>query len=201
VTIFRVPINITFPGAGSPGVNVWHMRTVFDGGPTELAQANVLLGYLRTFYQGVVGDIPIGTTLSLGTVTDVATQREIVPSFLSVAGLGTGSAPQALCICVTWRTEVAARRGRGRTFIGPLDTSAMQSDGTIRDNLVASTKTAAAALVTSSQIATNGAFGVWGYRDAKPAGQTRDPASPRIFRDFTGSSVRDIFGLRSSRRD
>lgn len=97
MTIFRVPVNIVFPGAGSPGVNVWHIRTADSlGAGTELSQANTLLSYIRGLYVGLQGYYNTGTVLSLGTVTEEGTSREIVPTFASVTGTGTGSAPQLL---------------------------------------------------------------------------------------------------------
>jgi hypothetical protein len=201
MTIFRCPINITYPGAGSPGVNVWHLRTFDPVLSTELAEATALLAIIRTFYQAHAVYFPNGTTLSLGTCTNVADQREIVPTFTAVTGSGTGSSPQALCTVVTWKTTIAARRGRGRTFLGPLSTGTIQSDGTPNDTYRGVVQAAAAALVASSVGYGNGAIGVWGYDAAKAPHTPRDPLSPRVFRDYTGSSVRDLFGVLRSRRD
>jgi len=203
MAIFRVPVNIAFPGAGSPGVNVWHIKTNDANLSTELTQANALIGYIRTFYDSLKTYYPTATVLSLGTVTEELTSREITPTMASVTGLGTGSAPQLLALVVTWRTNIASRRGRGRTFVGPLTTSAMQSDGTPAATLITTAQDAATALIASSTAYLNGQIGVWGYEDAKTPGKEnpRDPTDPRIFREFTGRSVRDLFGSLRSRRD
>lgn len=203
MAIFRVPVNITFPGAGSPGVNVWHIRTVDPSPTTELNQANTLIGYIRTFYVALLGYYNTGTVLTLGTVTEELTSREITPTMASVTGTGTGSAPQLLALVVTWKTTVAARRGRGRTFFGPLTTAAIQSDGTPVDTFRTNAQAAAAALVSSSTTYGNGAIGVWGYSAAKPLGKEnpRNPADAKVLRDVTGYAIRDLFGSLRSRRD
>jgi hypothetical protein len=203
MTILRVPINIAFPGAGSPGANIWHIRTADNVPATELSQANTLIGYIRQFYFSNVTEFPATTVFSIGTVTEEETSREISPTFATVTGTGVGSAPQALAMVVTWRTEIAARRGRGRTFVGPLSTATIQSDGTPSTSSRNAIVAAAAALVTSSMGFANGAIGVYGYQNAKTGGpgEPRDPEDPKLFRDFTGSAVRDLFGVLRSRRD
>jgi len=203
MAIWRVPINIVFPGAGSPGVNVWHIRTGGVLPADEVTQANALIGYIRTFYNNLVGNYPTGVTLSLGTVTEEATQREMACTMTAVSGVGTGSAPQLLAMVVTWKTTIAARRGRGRTFIGPLSTSSMQSDGTPVDSFRTTVGTGAAALIASSVAYGNGAIGVYGYQNAKLPGKAnlRNPADPKVFRDVTGYATRDLFGSLRSRRD
>jgi len=203
MAIFRVPILLTFPGAGSPGVNVWHIRTVDPVLVTELSQANTLIGYLRTFYTYNVAHYPATTTITLGTVTEVITSREIVPTFASVTGVGVASAPQMLSLVITWKTSIASRRGRGRTFFGPLPTAAMQNDGTPVAALVSLAQSSAATLISSSTAYGNGAIGVWGYENAKLPGKAnvRNPADPKVFRDFVSYNVRDLFGVLRSRRD
>lgn len=201
MAIFRVPLNIVFVGAGSPGANIWHIRTPGVIASDELNQANALLGFIHTFYVQMLAYLPNGTTVSLGTVTEEGTQREIVPTFAPVLGTGTGNSPQALCAVVTWKTSIAARRGRGRTFFGPLNTGTIQSDGTLNDTFRANLVAAAGALVTSSMGYGNGAVGVYGYNVAKTRGVPRNPTDARVFRDYVGASVRDLFGILRSRRD
>lgn len=201
MSILRVPINITFPGAGSPGANIWHIRTGSNVFATELTEATALVGYISSFYFAVANYLPNGVAINIGTVTEEGTQREVVVPFTARAGAGSGSAPQALCAVVTWKTSIAARRGRGRTFVGPLHTVSVQSDGTITDSVRTAILSAANALVSSSVAYGNGAVGVWGYDAAKPQGQPRDPSDPKVFRDFVGCTVRDVFGILRSRRD
>lgn len=203
MAIFRVPINITFPGAGSPGANIWHIRTIDPTTSGELVNASALIGFIRTFYNTLAAYFPATTVFSLGTVTEEETSREIVPTMATVTGTGVASAPQLLALVVTWKTSIAARRGRGRTFVGPLATACMQNDGTPVATLVADANTAAQTLVNASLAGANGAIGVYGYQNAKLPGKAnlRNPDDPRIFRDFTGKAIRDLFGVLRSRRD
>jgi hypothetical protein len=203
VTIFRVPVNVSFVGAGSPGANIWHIRTTGAIGAVETAQAQALIGYIRTFYNQCQTYFPTTSSFTLGTVTQVDSGREITPTWTALSGLGTGNAPQALAVVVTWKTSIAARRGRGRTFLGPLATALMQSDGTMVDASRTDILTKAQTLVSSSLADGNGAIGVYGYDSAKPAGKAnpRNPLDARIFRDVTGAVIRDVFGVLRSRRD
>lgn len=201
MAIFRVPIVLTFPGAGSPGANIWHIRTVDPSFATELTQANTLIGYIRTLYAATAAYFPNGWTAQLGTVVEEGSQREIVPTMASVAGSGSGSSPQMLAIVCTWKTTIAARRGRGRTFLGPLATAATQTDGTITDSVRTSFNTYTQGLVDSSVAFGNGAVGVWGYENPWTGTGPRPAGQPRVFRDFTGRNIRDVFGILRSRRD
>lgn len=203
MTTFRVPINITFTGAGSPGANIWHIQTNDLNLTTELTQANLLIGYIRTFYNTLIGYFPAGQVFSLGTVTEVDSSREIVPTMSTVTGTGVANAPQLLALVVTWKTSIAARRGRGRTFIGPLTTACMQNDGTPVSTLLADANTAAAALIAASTAYGNGKIGVYGFQDAKTPGKQnpRNPADAKTFREFAGKNIRDQFGVLRSRRD
>jgi hypothetical protein len=203
MAIFRVPFLITFPGAGSPGANIWHIRTADPGFTTELMQANQLIGYLRTFYNSLSAYYPTTTVITVGTVTEEGTAREIIPTMTPVSGGGTGSMMQALALVATWKTTIAARRGRGRTFIGPLSTGAVQNDGTPDNTFLNTARTAAAALVVASAGYGNGAVGVYGYNSAKTPGKNnpRDPSDAKVFRDITGYNIRDLFGVLRSRRD
>lgn len=201
MTIYRVPVNITYTGAGSPGVNVWHIRSTdpWLSTPAQL-QANVTV--IRTFYDALKALFPSTVVFTLGTVTDVETQEEAVPTFASVTGTGAvGYAPQALAIVVTWKTVIAARRGRGRTFLGPMSSGTMQTDGSVTDANLTTIRTAATALVTSSLGYANGAIGVWGVTAPRTDPAIKYKDLPHTFRDVTSATVRDIFGVLRSRRD
>lgn len=201
MAVYRVPFNVTFSGAGGPGANVWHVRTLSDFSPVN-TDLQGLVNNIRTFYTSCASLYPNTATITLGTVTEVGTSNESVPSFTAVVGTGgTGLAPQALALVVTWRTSVAARRGRGRTFLGPLASGAMQTDGTVADALLGTARTAATALVTASTASGNGAISVYGLQN-QATGDNPDYASlPHVARDITGSQIRDLFGVLRSRRD
>jgi len=201
MAIFRVPFTITYPGTGGPGANVWHVRSTSAFSPVN-ADLQAMVNIIRTFYTAVASVYPSAARINIGTVTEVGTSNEAVPTFAEVSGTGgANSAPQALAIVVTWRTSVAARRGRGRTFVGPCASTHMQSDGTILDATATIVRNAAAALVTSSTGSGNGAVGVWGLQDQATGDNPDYPSLPHVIRDVTGAQVRDLFGVLRSRRD
>jgi len=43
--------------------------------------------------------------------------------------------------------------------------------------------------------------GVWGYQNAWTEPGPRPSGQPRVLRDFTGRTIRDLFGILRSRRD
>lgn len=202
MAILRFPVDITFDGPGSPGVNVFHGRA---GGlaATIESQAQDIADALNAFYVSLANTSALGgiynstTTVDLGVVVDVETQEQYTPTFAAVSGnAGTTEAPQVLQIVVGWRTAVAARRGMGRTFCGPCHAAVAQSDGSPVDLNITTVSDAAAALVTASQGLTDCALGVWGL-DVAGTG----PDGAKVLRDFTSSSVKDKFAVLRSRRD
>lgn len=201
MAIYRVPINIAFTGPGSPGVNVWHVRT--DGGfDAGSAQLQGCIDLIREFYDDVNFLMAQGNVFTLGTVTEEGTGNEASPTWTSLSGGGTaGSAPQMLCVVVTWKTSIAARRGRGRTFLGPLASHVVQSDGSITDAQATTVRTAAGALVTASEGFANGAVAIWGLENAATGENPDYPNLPHVARDITGHKVGDQFGVLRSRRD
>ena len=204
MAILRVPINITWAGNGSPGVNVWHVRTTTD--ESIGADLNIMLGHIRTFYDTIKAMYPAGTTLALGDVVDVQTREFQSGTFATIAAGAAGSAlPPSNQICVSWRTSLAARRGMGRTFIGPLTVNTLEANGTIAPTWLTTMTTAAQALVDASTGSANGAVAIWGLESPAPSvlpGQTQDYAAlPHVARDITGFRIKDKFASLRSRRD
>lgn len=90
----------------------------------------------------------------------------------------------------------------GRTFIGPLATTCMESDGTVTATALAAIGDNARILSDASQSGTNGwAIGVWGLAQKAPKGTTDYAALPHVHRDVIGYKIRDRFGVLRSRRD
>lgn len=209
---YRVPIELMWAGSGSPGANVWHVRTTAEFGADPL-QLQAAIDALRTFYRDIsVGDadtvyplIASGTLINIGTVVDVETSEIAEPDFDEiVASSNTGLAPAPVALTVTWRTSIAARRGRGRTFIGPIGALAVQNDGSVGDQYVDNLRTVAGNLVNASTAANNWAVGVYGQVSAL-VGDNVTPEqrrlAPKVLRDITGANVRDKWAVLRSRRD
>lgn len=204
MAILRCPVNLNFAGPGSPGVNIWHFRVAdIDPGDGALAVQSAV-DAIHAFYQGIKNVYPASTNIQLGDVIEVNTKQPVSPSWTPIYGGGGDIlAPQMLSIVVSWRTNLRARRGMGRTFIGPLVSSAVQGDGTPNDESVGLVKAAAQTLVDASLATTGWAIGVWGLQDQAPPGTSPQgyAALPHVLRDFTAYRTRDRFGVMRSRRD
>lgn len=191
MAIVRVPVTIEHPFAGGPAMNVWHARLV-DNNP-ETWQLGDALDALYDFYNAVRLLYPNTTVIRFGEgmIRDPLGSPEYVDDdsrSIVVSGGQTGTVATKLAIVASWRTTSASRSGRGRTFVGPLQTATAQGDGTPRAQDVTTVRQAGEALVSASQGANGWAFGVLSVRQG-------------LLRDFTGVSVRDRFAFLSSRRD
>lgn len=194
MALLTVPVRITYPGSGGPGFNIWHARTTGDFTP-PFTDLQGLIDILHTFYSAIANCYTPFTTVAY---EGVATTVEENPQFStdadawSVTGSDTSNSmlPVAAQICVGWTTTEAGRRGRGRTFIGPVGQGCLDAggDGSVSTARLSSLSTAALALVASSGSFANGAWGVY---------------SPTfgVFNDFTGMRIRDTFAVLTSRRD
>lgn len=200
MSTLRVPINITWPGTGSPGVNVWHVRTassVFD--QLELDAA---VSELRTFYNALANMYATSTVLSLGDITDVESQEYRTSTFANVTSTTSGAVmPPSQQFCISWRTSLAARRGMGRTFIGPLSTLTMDADGTPTASALNVVQTAANALVDASTAAGAWSIGIYGLQEPAPPLTSNYADLPHVIRDVTRAKVTDKFAVLRSRRD
>lgn len=198
MAVFRIPVTLSWPGAGSPGVNVFHLRTTeSSGSASNLLIIDEALNDLHTFLFACYQEVGCnGLAYSAGQgIVDVATQEEISRTGWSETNsVADGAAPPVLAVVVGWRTTLAARRGRGRTFLGPLRSGVIQSDGTIGTTALNALQSAASTFVTNSQGIAGGAFAVYGQENLG------DP-SGHVARDITGYRIKDKFAVLRSRRD
>lgn len=194
MTLVRLPVQISGPMLPDPAMNIWHGR-VGDAWPTNKPGHNELVAYLSAFYNSIKGLYPSGCTITFeGEAQEIGTATPEVLSGLdtfTIAATGASdSLPAANCLMVSWRTTLATRRGRGRTFIGPVVSSAAENNGTPEESNRSALQGAVDALVASStgesEHAT--ALGVWSPTDA-------------VLRDFTDGNVPNRFGVLRSRRD
>lgn len=189
--LFRTTVNLTFPGGSGGGTNTWHLRTVSDDG--TVSEISTLMALIEDFYAEVDTYLPTGYTAAWdGTALQIAVPDPVLLAGAtpwSVAGGDTGGTlANGAMVCVTWRTPLATKSGRGRTFVGPVGFSTAAGDGTLGGPIIAGFRAAAANLVTASSLASiAGAVVVWS--------ETLQSA-----RDITGSSVTDQYAFLSSRR-
>lgn len=154
VTIY---CGLTWTGSGSPGLNVFNIAP--QGGASAVTAANEAIGDLATFYTSLASLYAAGSSVTVGdrVIDNDVIPPEYVAATSQVVALGTpgpDTAP-ALQICVTWRSSLATRAGRGRTFIGPLNDTVVGSDGTVNTSIVSTVQSAADTLIAASLASAN----------------------------------------------
>lgn len=188
--IYRMPVNISYPAPGSPGVNIWHVST---GSTATYEAAAVQMANVQDFYTAIRDFYPTNVTLSWdGIATDVQTGDQVAGAGWSLIGSGgVAYLPLATALCVSWRTGTALRSGIGRTFLGPLSTGTMGTDGTPDTADLALARTASSALIAAS-IAdrTEEGLGLGVYS-----------RTTQTLRPFVSARVRDQYAVLRSRRD
>jgi len=191
--VYRGVWTIDHPSLGGTGTNTWHCRiTSSAGSPDEKPALNGLNVALGQFYTAIEDIYAGGAHLHFNgewTQIDVPEPRIVAADTNDVVVGGTTDAlPPATCIVVGWRTEAATRRGRGRTFLGPLRTSVNQSNGTPLETVRAEVETAAADFIDQFDGLDGSAFGIWSEADS-------------VLRDIVDGRVRNEFAVLRSRRD
>jgi hypothetical protein len=128
--IFYEVVNSTNLGT-TKMVNVMHFE-LNSGDAASLADVNALLGSIRTaFYNQWSAYYPSPIQWRVGDkVTELdlddPTASTFIPATAVLSTVGTGtSLPGQLAVCVRWITDEHSRQGRGRTFCGPLSTTAL----------------------------------------------------------------------------
>lgn len=190
--VYRATVDLSFAAGAGRGTNTWAIRTV-DVGPAELANIQDLMARVQTFYTSLAALFPTnskfswdGTVQELG-VPDPAFRDPVSPWTVSGSGAASSYAPAPAMVCVTWRTSLATRSGRGRTFLGPLSPGAFGTDGTVQDGNLDAIRDAATALADGNGALEAGALVVWSGTDG-------------VGRDIIGASVSDQAAVLRSRR-
>jgi hypothetical protein len=135
-------------GGGNLAVNVWHVAPDAGGwvGADTTAIANAFIGYIKAFLDTVNAAGVWGGQVIGGTVIEYeyGVAPKYVPATAQVAtDTGVGSIqPLQLAAVVSWRTALAGRSYRGRTFLGPLKADGV-SGSTLSGGLVSAINTAA----------------------------------------------------------
>lgn len=191
MTDARIVVEIHHPSFGGIGTNTWALH--WEGGFADtLGDVDDLASMIFDFYSGFNGDMPAtahfvwdGTVRGLGANEgDTATTTGFTASGVG----GEAVLPAATALCVSWHTGSGGRSGRGRTFISPLSTSGLASDGGPTSGVLTDLRATAAELVASSVGHSTAHLGVYSTKD-------------HLFRQFTGSTVTDQFAVLRSRRD
>lgn len=192
MAVWRATWTLEHPSLGGVGTNTWHARTTAVTDPGQLIELNALNAQLGALYVDLEGIYAGGTVIAFNgewTRVDGATP-DIVGADVNALVVGGTAAPlpPATALCIGWRTSVATKRGRGRTFLGPLNTACLQDDGTPTTATRTTVLDAALAFIDAFDDVDNGAYGVWSAADS-------------VLRDFTQGRVADQFAVLRSRRD
>lgn len=188
---YRMPVEITWTQAsGSPGANIWHVRTTGSVGDSGEAQG--LSDIVRDFYTAIQGFFPSPVNISFngefqGVGDDTGSSAITTPWGID----GTADPeflPPANCLLAAWGTSGGGRSGRGRTFIGPLGTGNAEDNGTPVEAARSELLAAMEDLIESSDSFANGAVGIYS--------RTQD-----VFRDVVSAKVPNYFAVLRSRRD
>jgi hypothetical protein len=136
-------------GGGNECVNVFHVAPGVGGwvGANTTSVANLWIGYLKTMFDafataGLFGGQTIGSTV-------IEYEHNEAPKYVPATAVSvissTGGAvqPLQLAAVISWRTALAGRRYRGRSFLGPLTATAVNS-GALSSGFVTGVNTAAA---------------------------------------------------------
>jgi hypothetical protein len=187
----RVPVEMSWAGvSGSPGANIWHVRTTADiTSPPELESNTELI---RQFYEDIASlycsDLVLRYEGEATGVGDDTGNIYTSPPWTVTGTTGLDHLAPALQMMVQWRGETGGPHGRGRTFIGPLSTACHQDNGTPDEAERTVLIDAAAALVEGSDSFADGAVGIWSRTEL-------------VFRDVVSSAVPNKFAILRSRRD
>lgn len=191
MALWRATVNLSFPIGSQGGTNTWHMRsTGIEPADTDIQD---LLDAIQAFYDALSNDFPSGFhAIFDGFVTQVGVEDpDSLGGFTpwNVAGDAATTAwgPSPAMACITWRSTKASRRGRGRTFVGPVRADDFQSDGTLDTDFRSRLLEAASDLIDSSEATSNGAIGVYSTIDHQ-------------LRDYVAATVTDQVAILRSRR-
>lgn len=206
MTVFRMAVEQTLNGMPDKAVNIWHFRagTAISqaGSPVDEAAFTGAVNAIHGFYQAISNQGTHPMTLLANGVTSIATAAINVETKdahnVSWAPITVGDAgpkmPFSASLVLNWYSSQATRRGRGRTFLGPLHSGILNADGTPSDPVLVNLRTIAQDLVGASGQANGWAIGVWGLES--PGGNAQ---SPHVLRDIVGYKVNDRFGWLRSR--
>lgn len=170
---------------------MFHIRFDTIGLPGE-GPIFTLTQLIRDFYDDIKGILPTTYTVRFaGEAQGVGAEQgdtfEADP--WTVTGTAAfGYAPPADALLVKWSALTGGRRGRGKTYLGPLTIWALEDNGTPKEEVRSSVQAAADALVSASLSDLNGAVGVYSRVDG-------------LFRDFASATVPNSFASLRSRRD
>jgi len=145
-------------------------QNVFNVGNDVLltdAQVNTILGHIKTWYTAfstyVYGSFTIGSRVLEFRPGVVAPRIVLATPAAQSSAISTPQPPQ-LAAVMSWRTALAGKSFRGRTFLGPLNIAALSS-GTLAAAFTGTANTASTTLISAVKGVTNPAWGLVVHSD------------------------------------
>ena len=179
--VVRIPVESSL---ATLSVNVWHYRITNASPVTEVSEA---IDQLDTFYTAIAGVLQTQTlTIGLRCVTEDQVPNIIINGGIETStGTGAGTGILAAAAVLSLSSGIVGGAHRGRKYLGPLDSAAMQSDGRSLNATDKSTiLTAATALLTPT--ASGSVVGVWSRKNSS-------------FTVATGVAVANLLGIQRRR--
>lgn len=155
--LFQFNVQLTGGVGTGPFMNVWY---VASGGTGDIAQINTIGTAFANFYTAIKALFGSGISVSVPSkVVNLSSDPGILVGATSnvVASTGANVAPAQLAAVISLTSVVAARKGRGRKFIGPLASVVPSSStGDLSSANQTTIQTAANALKTAVEATTGG---------------------------------------------
>jgi hypothetical protein len=132
-TLFQV----TAVGSGAPGLTPPAVNTFYFDADTNPSTPQVVVDLLRDFYTSCAAlftsahSIVIGSRvllLSVGNPLPPVIQGGIIQRTVTGTGGPNGTPPQ-VALVASWRTALAGRSFRGRSYLGPLSSGVLNTNG------------------------------------------------------------------------
>lgn len=160
------------PSSTGPFYNIMHVSVPND----DPATATAITGLFTTFYTAIKGIFTTASSLQPAAKivrVDVDPAVYIPNTPGSVAGTQSVTwAPAQICMVLSWRTAIATRHGRGRTYLGPLGAATLSGNGDLSAALALAAQNAGTALIAGVKSFDAAAFlAVW-QRPKRNAGGT-----------------------------
>lgn len=152
-TIDLYAVTVTTTSWNGDNINTYHVKQHTDAA-TDMGD---VFTALTSFYGDLASYLP---DVSNPRITNAIDMGVDPPTFVPFDGTplvvptGSGRDDARLCVCIGWKSVVATKSGRGRTFIGPLAESSIDpATGLLQADLVSAVDSAAFNLINALSIA------------------------------------------------
>ncbi len=148
--LFEVVVQLTGGAGSGPFLNVWHIGTTGAGLTSEVV---TICTKISDFYNTNKSIFASGISITAPVkVVDYRTDPPILVGVapVTVASLGSGQAPPQNSMVMSMASLIAARKGRGRKYFGPLTNNVISgTNGDIQTANVTTMQTAATTLLSA----------------------------------------------------